>query len=540
MFATTAAALIFLCSCGSGGPASSGGGPGPVQERTVTGIQVVTYISETGKTDVPDDLSKTTIAAYVPDGSGGYNMLPGSGSADGHYSIPNVPAGGYLLQIGSSYFWTSATNIDTGSQVQGRPNPTPSPTGLEKIDFDVALTVPTQSPDSEFVDKFELVDPNIATGEFEYAPNASSSDSFDQVWFWVDALIDASLGDKTYLSHLITSGQRDSTTQIVYGTLVQEEITPALSIQMVPGVTTNLSSSMVQGPAATFRANFKLSSFGALSPQMVAQSLQTGDLFAGVAAAAPLNTAGGFPGSFNSTAPYPVSTLAAFQLSPPAPAADFDLGDMSYRSGFPANYTTLVFADWVTSAFFSLSGASTTSLNADIKMNTLTAPTATKPLTPLIGPVTALSLDGTDAFNKQSSDVSLTPTIAWNVPLLGTPSFYQVDVIQLTVVPCQIRFFNACTVSTNVATFQTQQTSLTLPPGLLTPGSTYVLAVTAKNAVAANLDSSPLRITYPFAYADAISQMFTTAGVQSAAVAHTQGSYGPLIRSRKDLSARRH
>jgi len=72
------------------------------------------------------------------------------------------------------------------------------------------------------------------------------------------------------------------------------------------------------------------------------------------------------------------------------------------------------------------------------------------------------------------------------------------------------------------------------------PGSMYVLVVTAKNAVAPNLDSAPLRTTYPFAYADALSQMFTTTGTAPAGAAQPQRTYGPLLRDRKDLSVRRH
>ena len=91
-----------------------------------------------------------------------------------------------------------------------------------------------------------------------------------------------------------------------------------------------------------------------------------------------------------------------------------------------------------------------------------------------------------------------------------------------------------------MATFQTQQTSLKLPPGVLMPGSSYVIVVTAKNAVALNLDEAPVRTTYPFAYADTVSQPFTTAGTAPAdIVGVARISYGPLVRSRKDVSPRR-
>lgn len=531
-----ASALIGLCSCGSGGA------PGSPKPRTVVGTQIVGYVSETGTTDVPDDLSKTTIAAYVPDASGGYTRLPGSGTIDGHYSIPDVPAGEYLLQIGSSYFWTSATTMDTGSQVQGRANPTQSTNG-EMLSFDVALSLPVQPyvPGQPY-DAFELVDPNVASESYTSSgPNTQPSGTFNWAILWPNPLIDASLGDKSYLIHLkfIDSGPTLSSSQSIY-TRTQEEMTPALSIQMVSGITTSVTSSMVQGASATYRANIRLSAFAALSSQMVAgRDTSSGVMFAGVAAVPPFAIAGGLPDGILSYGYSPISTLATFQIYPDASASDLDLGDVAYRNGFPQDYKTLAFGDWEQSADFSLSGAWPADVRAHITMNSLTSPTATQPLSALLGPVTSLRLDGADTFNTQLSGVGLTPTITWNPPTLGVPNFYQVDVIQLTIFECFHCAHPFGTESTNVATFQTQRTSLTLPTGVLAPGSTFVLVVTAKNAVALNIESAPLRTTYPFWQADAISQMITTAGTAPAAAAHAQGSYGPLMRSRKELSVRR-
>jgi len=81
-------ALIGLGACGSGHSNSTDNGAG--QTRTVTGTEVVSYVTETGTVDIPDDLSKTTITAYVPKTSGGYDAIIGSGTSDGHFVIPEV------------------------------------------------------------------------------------------------------------------------------------------------------------------------------------------------------------------------------------------------------------------------------------------------------------------------------------------------------------------------------------------------------------------------------------------------------------------
>lgn len=499
--------LIGLCACGSNGQSNSTQSGGP--PRTIAGTQMVSYISETGTVDVPDDLSKTAITAYIPNGSR-YDAIAGSGTSDGHYTIPNVPVGFYLLQIGSNYFWTSATNIDTGSQVQGRANSIPATTG-ELINFDVTLNQPTQS-----TDQFVLVVPNLPAEFFSFLPlNTPPSNTYNQVFFWPNSLIDASTGDKSYLIRVEATNAfaNPGPHQTEYFAKVQQEMTPPLSIQMVHGVTTDVTSSMLQGSPQTFRANFKLSAFAALNSQMtVGQNVTPGTLVAGIAAAPPFAVVGGSTGSLHGPG-YRLDTLADFSIFPPDSSVyDVDLGDFAYRNGFPADYKTLLYADWGLANTYSLSGAFPASLSAHLIMDSLTLPTATQPLSPAMGPVRALRLDGTDVFNNQLSGVSLAPTITWQPPAIGVPNFYQVNVVQLTVGTCTACPHPQFTTTTNVAMFQTQQTTLTLPSGVLSPGSTYVLVVTAKNAVAQNLDSMPLKITYPSASADALSQMFTTAG----------------------------
>ena len=421
--------------------------------------------------------------------------------------------------------------------MQGRANPTPATSG-EKLNFDVTLSVPTQS-----TDQFELVDPNLPALFFSYLPfDAPPSNTYSQVFFWPYALIDASLGDKSYLVRVkATSAFANSGPhQTQYFAKVQEEMTPALSIQMVPGVTTNVTSSMMQGSPETFRANFKLSAFAALNSQMVAgQNVTPGTLVAGVSAAPPFATVGDSPGG-PGVPGYRLDTLANFSIFPPDSSVyDVDLGDFAYGNGFPADYKAMVFADWGVAGFYSSLGAFPASLNADLIMDSLTLPTATQPISPVMGPVSALRLDGSDVFHNELSGVSLTPKITWQLPRLGVPNFYQVDVVKLTISTCLTCTHRQVTSIANVATFQTQQTTLTLPQGVLAPGSMYVLVVTAKNAVALNLDSMPLKITFPSASADALSQMFTTAGTAPGAVSNAASRYGPLIRSRKDLSVRR-
>jgi hypothetical protein len=67
---------------------------------------------------VPEDLSAKPITAFVPirhGGAEGYMIFSGVGASNGTFSIPNVPRGFYLLQVGTFYLWTqeSVVNLDT-------------------------------------------------------------------------------------------------------------------------------------------------------------------------------------------------------------------------------------------------------------------------------------------------------------------------------------------------------------------------------------------------------------------------------------------
>ena len=520
--------LIGLAACGSGQSNRAENRAG--QPRTITGTEIVSYVSETGTVDVPDDLSKTTITAYVPNRSGGYDAIPGSGTSDGHYIIPNVAAGYYLLQIGSSYFWTSATNIDTGSQVEGRPNPAQSTIG-EHLKLEVSLSVPIQPSDV-----FELVDFNTSLGSVGSSWGTGSGNTFNQLFYWpAAALIQASMGDKAYFIHVNQMSHWGGAGETSYIVETQAEMTPALSIEMSSGVVSTVNSAMTQGTPGVFRANFELSAFGALNSEIASSSQYFGTLVAGVAAAPLSAVHGGIPDLFDIN--HSLGTLATFNVYPfSASSPDLDLGDVNYRNGFPADYTKLVFAQWGVPVYFTvpvINGVSPSGLTAYIGMNSLTMPAANRPISPLLGPVTNLSLDFADVFSSPLTNISPTPNITWGPPNLGNASFYQVDLLQFTAGACG---HYECAVPTNVATFQTQQTSLKLPPGVLMPGSTYVIVVTATNAVALNLGSSPMRTTYPFAYADTVSQPFMTTGTAPPNIvgaAHI--SYGPLVRNRKDL-----
>jgi hypothetical protein len=63
--------------------------------------------------------------------------------------------------------------------------------------------------------------------------------------------------------------------------------------------------------------------------------------------------------------------------------------------------------------------------------------------------------------------VGATPRLTWQAPSLGAPSAYRIEIVG----------------TTSYAEFFTSATELTLPPGLLAPGSEYIAVVEAVSGV---------------------------------------------------------
>jgi len=169
--------------------------------RTLSGTAIDTYYTTSGTTLVARDLSTTTIAAWVPDGSGGYTSYPGTGKADGTFTIPMLPTGACYVQFGTNYYWTSASTLDLGTDVGGRVDATAPSTETHTI-FNVTGMTPWQDGDdlqwfsanSAAYDELEL--------DFAVQPTVGSTVLSNEDAYWVANLSDTTKGDVPYVTHL--------------------------------------------------------------------------------------------------------------------------------------------------------------------------------------------------------------------------------------------------------------------------------------------------------------------------------------------------
>lgn len=76
----------------------------------VSGVSKITYHSDVATDTIPEDLTGHAIDAYVVDDTG-VHVYPGTGAADGTFTIPDVPARDYYLRIRTPEHPTRANQI---------------------------------------------------------------------------------------------------------------------------------------------------------------------------------------------------------------------------------------------------------------------------------------------------------------------------------------------------------------------------------------------------------------------------------------------
>src|SRR5262249_14815411 len=117
---------------GGAGIGGAGGSGGMVAD--LSGTAIVNYVTDSGETQRPEDLSVATIQAVGLDVNQMPQTITGSGDATGHFMIAQVPDG-FFVQAGSVFSQVrSMRTLDLGSDQLGRPDVTfPTMTGTDLV-----------------------------------------------------------------------------------------------------------------------------------------------------------------------------------------------------------------------------------------------------------------------------------------------------------------------------------------------------------------------------------------------------------------------
>jgi hypothetical protein len=409
-------------------------------------------------TQVPEDLSSLFIQAVVPDGTGNYTSYSGTGTSAGTFSILDVPTGSYYLQHGSNFDWIQSSTPALGTTILGRSNsvnssyqPTFNLTGMPTSDPATGTlswwvpNLPYGGNEGASVPAGITLQSTIGSGELEVTGTAP-----------FDPLMDYTQGDVGYA--LISTADPGYTGSATVSTVTSlyTDSTIATAANSTPnigtaGPVTSVNQDTTVEVAVTTRA------FTGLRPTIGTTTTPSLNFAVYLD---PYSSADGV------LAQGPA--LLTYTTDPTNPWDDVGVpfagpDQFSFPGTYILRYCVEDIISSTTTAYatpyvlYSCSG---------------TAPSAGSPMTPIVGPVTSPTIDGTamDLVNVQAVAED-TPTISWSAPSVGTPSYYVVNVAW--------------------ATFTTTNTSLPVPAGILTTGSATIQITAYYTSSTAGLDTGP-------------------------------------------------
>lgn len=465
--------FVITATSSSGGRATQSFKIDPA--GTVSGTSIHHFLK--GLT-VPDDLSVLPVAAYVPNGSGGYNVIAGTGTSTGTFTINGVAGGFYLLQLGSLYLWTQNGTTHSDTYADTRPNPAQAGSSTS-VTFDLTNVNAWQT-----TDVLELLSANNAT--YLTFDETNGKTSFTGMYSYGGSLSDAAQGDRYYATQLITQpvggnpfvalGRSFAVPKFTQADGSDTTIQGAMqSVAQTEQFEANLNASDISKAAAAVNAN------GVLTDTSVFLDAFPGSLANGVATATP--------------------DLVGYSLGNGLPflTNNENLGTVFYGNPFPPTWPLFTGYIWSVDVPYTAPGASTSTDVFGGPFGFGTAlPTSTQPLELLIGGPTNPTVNG-HKFASNLTSVGLTPALAWSAPSTGTASYYQLFVWRLVK--------NGTSSEAHLhATVQTSATSLTIPPGLLTTGEAYVFDLWAYTVQGYNV-LQPLKVRLPYGAADVMSGM---------------------------------
>ena len=449
--------------------------------RIVTGLYSYTYHQDNGTTLQPQDLTATPIQVLVPNASGGFDTLTGQGNSDGTFSIQNVPVGYYWLKFGRTYLWTNVDNVEWVFDTYGRadvgyPGTSPttlamSATGLNAWQGtdELLWSVPNQGLTYS---TFGLTGTLNSPAPGDTALSSYTLDFLNNGF----PLLDASKGDQAYLTQLtsrVASGQ-------TYRALGKAFYLPPTT--MTDGAASTASGGFLDIPqTATLHLAWKRSALAAMTASVNPNATVAQTEFG--LWVSPLGTNVGIPSDAFQLFTYDSGDVNA--------TSDLDLGDLAYGNPFPSSWTPLAETYFVWSVSYLAPGASTP---VDLLRSAYTAttvmPTAAAPITPLLSPVQNPRINGKSLFQNQLN-VGTSPALAWDAPASGAPTGYVVGIYPLLNSSGATRFGPRYTFRTAARTF-------TVPPGILTSGTAYVITISAVKNPGYSYASNPFQSAFPY------------------------------------------
>ncbi|MFP2929303.1 ABC transporter substrate-binding protein [Pyxidicoccus sp. 3LG] len=420
--------------------------------------------------------------------TGTFTAYPGTGSADGTISVPNVPSGRIYLKLGSRYLVSTGRAFDLGSTEWGRDGtfaslPTPvtvSATGLSPWQPGDFLDMYSLNPGA-----FGYID-GSATGRPLAGVTSLSGLSFDYANMLNPVLLDSGRGDVFSLAQMRL---QTSANGVPYRAMHKVLDT---SMTQVEGQPVTVSGTFTQPVATgTFAVDWRRSAFEAMRTQVNPGAVSTYNEIWMSARPAALSSA------LASISGPPLLV----KLNPDTQRTDIVTGSMTYNNPLPATWQKVALAAAGFTKSYALGTATPYTMSVDIRVDQEASVFTAAPVQPLVGPVQAPQVNTRGAFQSLTG-VGTDASLRWSKPLVGTATNYVVNIYRLGV-------SNGSTTATRVAVLHTELQSVYLPPDVLQAGQTYFAEIQSWYQPGSDLATSPFKRSLPRGRASVLTGMFS-------------------------------
>jgi len=502
----------------------------PVHAPPIRGHAATTWITSdpADRVSEPSVVSLGDIEALVGDGNGGYAHLPASPDdpdVPGFFRIENVPTGGdYFLRVGTDYLVTSAQISDLGVNRGGLPLAQRHELADDAaLDLTVTGILPWQAGDQL---EFFSTEANVWRFQAEVSSpiqpgDTSTTSSFPMQDFTSGGSeppqqIRTSDGHRAFMAQLRATTSANNVPYQAMSRIGEfSSLDMAISGHTAASVVLTTDIASGNSLAVNYKGSqwaAKVAQYGHPTANPYCEGMCGG--FIGVLAQAG-NAADGF---YNANA----DLLLVFDRV----GEDLDTGTMSYGSpaALGGQWGLLGYVGWRSYVDYQLPdtvGLANLSRGAQM-MEWVTTPDQLdgQVVTPKLTAPRNIVVDGHPFYAGSATNLGTTPTITWDapeiIPQIAPASGTGPDVpapIRYTVVARRL-FADAGnqTRGQRVASFTTSNTSLTIPPGILTAGDTYIFVVGSAAGTtrsgADQLTAEPWRATLDVASASVTSAIF--------------------------------
>jgi hypothetical protein len=474
--------------------------PPPPPPSGISGTTRVIHWDDAGQqTPVDDTQFDVYIEAELPGG----DVRAATIADDGSFSIDgDAPTGMYWLRFvdGPSsredvYVLTDQTTIDLGRDVVGN-------AGTVAKDHGTHLVVDAPGLASwDYSDDGDLVLTNLAHVSSilpYYAANTpvagDTAMNADYAWFAQQV---SSTPTDAYLVQL--RPQHDAALSFDYFAPIKAFKSAPVAIE--DGKTSRVTGTFVDPPALDVPVHWMRSAFAAeaakMKPATCAHDLGLETYW--VHALPGHGTYGGLDGVdayLDGVVGYGPRLIQAFYS-----VEQTDLvGTLAVRNPYPA--------DWLY-AKYSMTYAVGCGLpdgsapgNAEVSIGLVTSKLDDSPVTPLVGPVAKPQIGGRDMLVQQFG-VGFTPTISWQAPSLGSPTSYELKLLELTTGDSGYALHEDAKLVVPGSV-----TTITLPRDMLQSGTIYAIEIRAISQPDQDVASAPFRSGMPIGYADLLTNYF--------------------------------